>query len=259
MKLFAIAFFIVCGAAAALFGMAFALLTVFERPEAVNAAVALATLPIMSFPKVAEFLEREESRKSLAAGKKAPLYDFRGFQIGWPLMVVYGTIVLWGILQATSGTVGLLLSILSPEDVEEPPIYAVQAPTLIIEVVGSYFVGRWIGTRCSRQGIVTMFLVAFFAAVGTVLIDVVLTPDELYKSAFRRERLSYAFILVRIAMITLIMFVSGLVGYSRGRKFRLSKYLHYLLTVLPIETRDAVVDLAFGEAQKIASATDVKR
>jgi hypothetical protein len=39
------------------------------------------------------------------------------------------------------------------------------------------------------------------------------------------------------------------------------KYLHYLLGVLPSETRDAVVDLAFEEAQKVLPVTkkDVAR
>jgi hypothetical protein len=48
--------------------------------------------------------------------------------------------------------------------------------------------------------------------------------------------------------------VPGLLGYWRGQKYRLSKYLHYLLDVLPAETRDTVIGLAFDEAQKIVSA-----
>jgi hypothetical protein len=54
---------------------------------------------------------------------------------------------------------------------------------------------------------------------------------------------------------------TGLIGYRRGRKYRLSRYLHYLLDVLPAETRDTVIDLAFDEARKISlpnSAPSVK-
>ena len=47
----------------------------------------------------------------------------------------------------------------------------------------------------------------------------------------------------------------GLIGYWRGRNFRLSRYLHYLLSVLPADTRDLVIELAFGEAQERSSAT----
>jgi len=51
-----------------------------------------------------------------------------------------------------------------------------------------------------------------------------------------------------------VLMVPALLGYWRGRKLRLSKYLYYLLGVLPKETRDAVVELAFDEAQKISKA-----
>jgi hypothetical protein len=52
-----------------------------------------------------------------------------------------------------------------------------------------------------------------------------------------------------------MLLVAGLLGYWRGQKYRLSKYLHYLLGVLPAETRDAVIELAFEEAQKAPAAT----
>jgi hypothetical protein len=46
----------------------------------------------------------------------------------------------------------------------------------------------------------------------------------------------------------------ALLGYWRGHKARWAKYLGYLLGVLPPETRDAMVDLVFVEAQKVAAA-----
>ena len=46
-----------------------------------------------------------------------------------------------------------------------------------------------------------------------------------------------------------------LIGYWRGRKHRLSKYLYYLLGVLSPEARHAVIELAVEEAQRAASAT----
>ena len=48
--------------------------------------------------------------------------------------------------------------------------------------------------------------------------------------------------------------VPGLIGYWRGKRQSLSKYLHYLLSVLPPQTRDTVVELAFDEAQKVSAA-----
>jgi hypothetical protein len=253
MKLFAIAFGIACGFAAVLFAISFGLLTLLGSAQAVTAAAALATLPLTTFPKIAEFLEQERGRKSLAAGKSAPLYDLRSFQIAWPLMVLYGTILLLSVGQAFAGVTGFLLAVVSGSEGVSPFSWTI--PTTLVSVLGSYFVGRWIGTRCSRLGVVTMFLVALFDAVAAVGIDLVFMSDELYMKVFGGERLSYSNFLYRVSLITFVLFVPGLLGYWRGRKYRLSKYLHYLLGVLPAETRDSVIDLAYGEAQRVASST----
>ena len=60
--------------------------------------------------------------------------------------------------------------------------------------------------------------------------------------------------LKRIIIISLIVIVPGLIGYWRGKRQSLSKYLYYLLSVLPPQTRDTVVELAFEEAQKVSAA-----
>ena len=60
--------------------------------------------------------------------------------------------------------------------------------------------------------------------------------------------------LLPIIFQTTILFAVGLVGYWRGYKHRLSKYLSYLLSVLPPFTRGTVVEFAYQEAQKVAAA-----
>ena len=71
---------------------------------------------------------------------------------------------------------------------------------------------------------------------------------------FGSEGLTFFEILKRFAIISFIIVVPGLIGYWRGQRQRLSKYLDYLLHVLPPQDRDTVVDLAYGEAQKVAAA-----
>jgi len=256
MKLSAIAFGIVCGVAAVLFGLTFALLYLFGYPQAMSAAGILAGAVITAFPKVAEFLEQQESRKSLAAGRRAPVYDFRGFQIAWPLMVVYGTVVLWGVTQAAAGFAGLMLgSMLSFEGENAPKAaFAASVPATMIAILGSYFVGRWIGARTSRLGIVTMLLIASLTSAAAVGIDVLMLSHGLYKNLYGSEWLAFFGILTRITVISFMMIVPGLIGYWRGQRQRLSKYLDYLLSVLPPQTRDTVVELAFEEAQKVSAA-----
>jgi hypothetical protein len=258
MKPFAIAFGIVCGGAAVLFGLAFALLSlVAPLQTAASTAVAPAGAVIAAFPKVAELLEQQESRKRLAAGSRKPVYDFLGFQITWPLMVVYGTIALSFLGQVAGGVAGLMLGLAgSSFEGENAPNAggAMGILTIIVTIFGAYFVGRWVGARTSRLGIVTMLLIAPITAALQVGLDVLFVPDEVYRGLLGSERLAFFGILVRIATISFLIIVPGLIGYWRGHRQRLSKYLNYLLSVLPPQTRDVVVGLAYEEAQKVVQA-----
>jgi hypothetical protein len=48
--------------------------------------------------------------------------------------------------------------------------------------------------------------------------------------------------------------VPGLLGFWRGRRERTSKYMVYLLSALPEETQNSLVDLAFEEVREIVEA-----
>jgi hypothetical protein len=222
MRLFAITLSITCGLAAVLFGISLTLLLPFvEMADALRAAATVGGLPMLAFPKVTEFVEQQQGKKNLATGKRTPIYDFRGFQIAWPLMVVVGTLVLWSVGQLVGG---IATAILAEAAGQMPKASHVAIFSGAASILGAYFVGRWIGTRCSRRGVVTMLLAAFFAAIASVAMDVALLSDELYRAAFDAERLAPSHLLSRIAVVTLLFLVPGLLGYWRGRKHRLSKY-----------------------------------
>jgi hypothetical protein len=256
MKLFAIALGIVCGVAVVLFGVAFGVLTLLQRPEAVSAAGTLAGLPILAFAKVAELLEQEKGKKNLAAGTRAPIYDFREFQIAWPFMVLYGTILLFAIAEVAGFIVGVATSLELEQATRLLPLTAFPASML-----GMYFVGRWIGARCAQHGLIAIMLIAILVSIALQAADELVIPDEAYRTMFHRERMDVEALLGVLAFRVFFFAVAGLLGFWRGHKQKLSKYLHYLLGVLPIETRDAVVDLAFEEAQKVLPVTkkDVAR
>jgi hypothetical protein len=253
MKVFAVAFGIACGMAAILFCTIFAILTFFQRPEAVTAATSVGALTIGSFKSIAEFLERENGRKNLAAGKQNPVYDFRGFQIAWPLMTLYGTLILLLVTQAGEFIAGFLSSVLEIKG--SNLFWLILITNILTWIFGSYLVGRWIATRCARRGVLTILLVAALIAgiltASVVIASVIASSFELVQVEVR-QRLEFGSILYSFAIRICIVFGAGLLGYWRGRRQRLPKYLYYLLRVLPAETREAVVELAFGEAQKLA-------
>jgi hypothetical protein len=252
MKLLAISLGIVSCVAAVFFGLAFALH--LEYAPAAAAATSFASLVITTFPKVAELLEQQESRKRLAAGNRKPVYDFGGFQIAWPLMVVYGTVALSFVGQAAAGIAGMVLGLAALFEGENAPKAAVATGLFgtIATIFGAYLVGRWIGARTSRFGIVAMLLIAPLTAMAAVGIDMLLAT--VFTAVADLGQLPFSGILMRIIFISFIVIVPGLIGYWRGQRQKLSKYLDYLLSVLPQPTRDTVVDLAFGEAQNVAAA-----
>jgi hypothetical protein len=255
MKLFAIAFGITCGVSVGLFMLVFVLLSLFESPQAVSAATGLAGLSMAAFPKVAEFLETREGRKSIAGGTRGRIYDFRGFQIAWLLMAAYGTVVLWGVIEAFAYIIGFSFGVATGQRVADArALQGLGIATLAVEIVAAYFVGRWIGSRTSRLGIVAMLLVAPLFAVANIATDVFALPRELYTATFGSEPRAFFGILKRFSIISLIVMVPGIIGYWRGKRQSLSKYLYYLLRVLPSQTQDTVVELAFEEAQKVSAA-----
>jgi hypothetical protein len=253
MKLFAIAFGITCGVSAGLFILVFALLSLFESSQAVSAATGLAGLSMAAFPKVAESLEHREGRKSVAGGARARVYDFRGFQIAWPVLVAYGTVVLWGVVQAFGFIIGFAFGTATGQAVTARALQGLAIAIIAVMIVAAYFVGRWIGSRTSRLGIAAMLLISPLFAVTNIATDVLLLPGELYRDAMGSEPGAFFGLLWRIIGISLVIMVPGLIGYWRGQKQRLSKYLHYLLSVLPPQTRETVVELAFEEAQKVSA------
>jgi hypothetical protein len=252
MKLFVFALVIVCGIAAALYGVGFLTLSPFlEQSDAVGASKALAGLPILSFPKLLEVLEQREGRKNLADRKWTPIYTFGGFQIAWPLMALYGWLLLFAVDIISDAFVVGVDSAIAAEfegDLKEKVRGAYElALTLLVNfpptILCAYYVGRWIGTRCSSRGMAAVLLVMISYIAFNLAIYPLAPPDEPWEPPSQ---------LLNFILLPFLI-CAGLLGYWRGQKYKLAKYLHYLLAILPAQTRDTVVSLAFDEAQRIAS------
>jgi hypothetical protein len=251
MKLFVTALCISCGMAAALWliGLEVASLVLGGSDAAKATASLLSSIPVMSFTELLKFLEGREGRKNLAAGKRAPIYDFSGFQIAWPLMALYGCFLLISIDLASTVPAALVDEYIVGNfpDIEKPVRNACRLGLILSTnwfamILCAYLVGRWIGTRCSSGGMIAVLLVIIISTAFWRAVDL-LTPgeEEFTPSEQVLDLLRFPFLIC-----------IGLIGYRRGRKYRLSRYMHYLLDVLPAETRDTVIDLAFDEARKIS-------
>jgi uncharacterized membrane protein YpjA len=171
-------------------------------------------------------------------------------------MVLYGVLLLTAIDAISSFVAGLLAAgFMFSQDAQQDVITGMYLGLVLATpfvIVGAYLVGRWIGTRCSHRGVIVVLLVVLGYTVLQFVLEqsyLLLATDDDDVARFTRETLVLRLIVAACLSVLLL-----LIGYWRGRKGRLSKYLHYLLGALPAETRDTVVELAFDEAQKVASA-----
>jgi hypothetical protein len=259
MKVLSAAFAIACGLALILFGITFLILLPFSEfqnalDSALNVAKTMGSVIIASFPVIGEFIERQEGRKNLAAKTRNPIYDFRGFQIGWPLMVLYGTIIAVVVFELGGFIVGFIEGFYSAvvEIAYKADASKIQHDELrwsyvivnfLVSIYGSYLVGRWVGARCARQGVVAIILIGAFASAIDIAINWSRVSPELSS------------IVQMFVGRACIFWAAGFLGFWRGHRQKLAKYLHYLLRVLPAETRETVIELAFEEAQKVGRAS----
>jgi hypothetical protein len=249
MKLLAIGLAVTFGIAAVVFAATFVLLllAIPEIAEAAGFAAIVAGFSILALPSIAEFAERRVGRRNWAAGKQAAVQDYNAYQLPWPVAVAYGVFV----LSAADTTSTFLANVAATLDGSE--LYTEEffkrvflfalAINLPMMMLAAYFVCRWIGARCSRRGAIAV-LVTFLIATVFAFGSTALTPTEMSHPAFVTLNL------IQSPFILLCC----LAGYWRGRKARWSKYLDYLVRVIPPGTRDTVVGLAFAEVQKAAAA-----
>lgn len=247
MKYLAIALGVSIALGLVLFGIAYPLLKNAEMAE------GLAALPIVGSHHIADMLERQEARRSLAPDRATSISTLKGYEIAWYALAAYGTVILVAVVQFAGGIVGLIMGIVtagSQQDLGQNGIAAVAVVSIPVQLIGAFFVGRWIGTRSApRAGLAAVFAVAAATAILSRAIDLSTMASADIKAAY--GDISVGSFLGLCIMSFVIFGASGLLGYWRGTLRRQSGYMSYLLGVLPADTRDTLVNLAYEEAEKV--------
>lgn len=232
--------------------------------EDVKVAGGLAAIPLGSCHKITELLERREARMSLSPNYSTAVHSFRGFTIWWPLTIAYGALIVFAIAEFASGLTGLLAGGLSAVLTGETKMEALASkmPIVVgiiaifvaipIQMVGGYMFGRWAGMRSDRNGIVVVLVSAALGAIAMRALDYVLSPESYFQILFGRTKAVELILWQTVATFALFA-LPGLLGYWRGQKLRPFKYMQYLLGILPHQTRELLVEMAFDEAQKIGT------
>jgi hypothetical protein len=225
----------------AIFGVSYPFL------KSTHVAESIAALPLLACRETAEWLEQLHAKRSLAEGKKLKIQSFEGFAISWPIMAIGGALLLAAIVEVTSAFVGIVFAIAAAGNTEiatKAGLYM----SLPVMMVGAYFVGRWIGTRTRSYGIAVVFLMAFLVSLMAHAFDMSISSAQFFQSIMGAAKSIHLFFLQLVATFV-FQLPTALLGYWRGSRRRVTKYFDYLLAVLPADTKNAIVDLAYQEVQ----------
>jgi len=260
MKLVTISFFLVAAIAAVLF------LLVWFLTNNVEAARGVAACAVAALPTVSSALEKSEAKESSLPEKKMAIRSIEGFSISFPAVVAIGAIIGVAILNLGSFFGGMLVGAVRQLATSEtmdaaekgrlfPIVGLANLPFLII---GSYLLGKWVSWRCGKWGIAAVVLIAFLIAALNRTIDAfTLTSDE-WQALFHQSEKNFLGMAIAIIPQFAMIVIPGLLGYWRGRRRRMTKYMDYLLSALPEETRNSIVDLAFDEVTRVVDARRAK-
>jgi hypothetical protein len=229
-------------------------LIVWGMTSDVDAAKTAAAFSMTSLPGISSWLEHWEAKKSSLPGQKMAIRSLEGFSISFPILVAVGVIIAVAIVQIGAFISGIIVDMINlgtgAQRLSGSPRYtAAGIANIPIVLIGAYLLGSWIGSRCARNGIFAVILVAALGAIASKSLDFLGMPSEEFHTLFGESLASvFPFVLGLFGFFA----ISGLLGFWRGSRLQKTKYINYLLSALPEDTRNLLVDLAFEEAKKIA-------
>jgi hypothetical protein len=158
-------------------------------------------------------------------------------------------VAVYGTLLFTAGS--LLLSVLAgfsqgiflagTEIAQDQELFIQASVTALLfgQGIAAYLVGRWIGTRTAKRSLLAIILVILFGRMILFAIDNLF----LYELTIDFEVVAY------FLLLSLPIWVCGVLGCWRGVKAREAGYLWYLMDNLPPTTREPIESLIFEEVQ----------
>jgi hypothetical protein len=230
-------------------------LSVWYLTANADAAKSAAAFAVAALPSVSAWLEQSEAKQSSIPGKKMAIRSFEGFSMSLPVAVAVGTIVGVAILNIANFFAGFVAGMISSTVATASATSAIMRISILgsfpVTLLGFYLLGKWLSWRCSRNGIVAVVLVALLTAIANRLLELSV-PGDAWQSIYQEERTALSLSVLALSQFAFLL-VLCLLGFWRGRRERMSRYVGYLLSALPAETQDSLVDLAFEEAKKIVA------
>ena len=189
----------------------------------------------------------EKRLESGGASSSGLIVSLEGFGISCRRLALYGCLLIFAATQFSGFIGGLVVGATQAGTDELGIIIGILAFAIAFPLI--FFIGRWMGIRSASYGMAAVIIAAVLGRLCTAIFDFwIVSPDD-FKAMFGKDKGVDAF--VRPFIIGSVVFSAiSLIGYWRGRKRRLSAYLHYLLKGVPVDSKEAIIDLAFQEAAR---------
>jgi hypothetical protein len=248
MKHLTVAFGISLGASILLFAV-FTLIFAID----VHAAAGIAGLPFIASHQVYETLERESGKKQIASEQHNAVPSQEQFFMSWKLGAALIALFIFGAMQLTP-LVGVASDFIVSK-LDDPRVYF--AVALPLNLIAAYSVGRGVAMRVTHHGILSVVVGVAAGVMLAHLFDFLFVSADPEIAFIQAHNLGELF--VKIGSGFVILSVASLIGYWRGRSYRLARYFRYLLSILPKDTRETLVGIAFEEARALGSRRPTPR
>jgi hypothetical protein len=123
--------------------------------------------------------------------------------------------------------------------------------TVVVGALASFILGRWIGTRTWELAVPAVVAAVLIGRVGAALAAFLLFPDVVAGA-----QSGVALDDPRWWAITVAWLALALLGLWRGRRLRSSAYVAFLASTLVPGSREALVELAYQEAQILETESE---
>jgi hypothetical protein len=228
----------------------------------------LAALPPLGIKSIYDFLEMQSAKHTLAHAKS--IVSFEGFTMHPLSAFILATTMYIGVIAVTSTLAGFLVGVVVPHNSELwrsqiNILFNIFSTTAVpLHIIGITYIGYWIGHR-------SHLFVGLAVAIGSLVVGqtansliasralpLLLAPvfsgkiSGQFEAAVTTVKSMGLWTVVlgspfdRAELALLIIVVS--LGVWWAQRGRLTRYLAFILKILPEETRQAIVEIARDEA-----------
>jgi hypothetical protein len=195
---------------------------------------ALGGFFLLAFPYIHQQLagKRHRNLSHLPDGA-AP---FNAYTLPWYIVLIYSVLIAFAIAGLSLFLIWLAGIITGFFLTEAGSIL-----NLVLLFITFYYLGSWIGSRSVRSPYLTAAGIVLGYTILEFLVTMVLNVDSPLRG------------ILGLVIVLILFFVAALIGTRAGKRRRLSNYVHFLLTALPEQDRQAVVDDMYREVKQRVS------